>query len=142
MWFNPIMSWLLRSPLHFVVSKNMMLMSYIGHKSGKRYSTPMNYIEIGDVLNTISSRERVWWRNLRAGADVILRLRGAEIPARARAIEGQAEVTDKLYLILKTAPQLAKYLGVRINADGRPNFEDVVRLAQEKVIVSSKLEHG
>jgi deazaflavin-dependent oxidoreductase (nitroreductase family) len=142
MWYNSMMRWLLRSPLYFVVGKNMMLMTYKGRKSGKGYTIPMNYLEIGDVLYTISSRERVWWRNMRGSADVTLRLRGRNIPARAEAIEDQAEVTNILFRCLKKAPQLTKYMNIQIDADGSPNFEDVVSLAQEKVIVSSKLEHG
>jgi deazaflavin-dependent oxidoreductase (nitroreductase family) len=142
MWYNSMMRWLLRSPLYFVVGKNMMLMTYKGRKSGKGYTIPMNYLEIGDVLYTISSRERVWWRNMRGSADVTLRLRGGNIPARAEAIEDQAEVTNILFRCLKKAPQLTKYMNIQIDADGSPNFEDVVSLAQEKVIVSSKLEHG
>ena len=65
MWFNPIIQWLLRSPLHLMVSKNMMLMTYTGRKSGKIYTTPMNYLAIGEAFYTISTRERRWWRNLR-----------------------------------------------------------------------------
>lgn len=140
MWFNPIMRWLLRSPLHFTVSKNMMLMTYTGRKSGKLYTTPMNYLEIGDVIYTISSRERVWWRNLRGSADITLRLKGKEIPAQGESIEDQNQVADKLTLYLKTAPQLARYVNVRIGADGIPNSEDVTRLAQEKIMVSTRLK--
>jgi hypothetical protein len=74
MWFNPIMSWMLRSPLHSIVSKNMMLMTYTGRKSGKSYTTPMNYLEMNGGLYTNSYRDRAWWRNLRGGAEVTLRL--------------------------------------------------------------------
>ena len=140
MWFNPIMRGLLRSPLHFFVSKNMMLMTYTGRKSGKSYTTPMNYLEIGDVFYTISSRERVWWRNLRGGAQVTLRLEGKDIPAWAESIEEKDQVASNLLQYLKTAPQLARYMNVRINSDGLPNPEDVARLAQGKVVVSTALK--
>jgi hypothetical protein len=140
MWFNPIIRWLLRSPLHFVVSKNMMLMTYTGRKSGNSYTIPMNYVAIEGVLYTISTRERIWWRNLRGGADVCLRLKGEDKPARAEAITGEAEVADKLSLYLKTAPQLARYMNVRLDANGSPNSEDIDHLAREKVMVCMKLK--
>jgi hypothetical protein len=38
MWYNPIMRGLLNSPMHFFASKNMMLMTYKGRKSGKTYT--------------------------------------------------------------------------------------------------------
>lgn len=140
MWYNPIIRSLLRSPLDFFVSKNMMLMTYMGRKSGKSYSTPMNYLAVGDALSTISSRERVWWRNLREGADVTLRLRGKDVPAWAEAIEDQNEVARELSLYLKTAPQLARYMNVAIDSDGMPNSDDVERLAHESVVVRTRLK--
>jgi len=44
MWFNPIMKWLIRSPLHGLVSKSMLVIGYTGRKSGKRYETPMSLL--------------------------------------------------------------------------------------------------
>ena len=139
MWFNPIMSWMIRSPLHFMVSKNMMLMTYTGWKSGKSYSTPMNYLALNGALYTNSYRDRVWWRNLRGGADVILRLRGEDIPARAEVIEDQAAVAGYLTQYVEEAPHLAKYMEVRMEADGTPDDEDISRLAQEMVMVRTEL---
>jgi deazaflavin-dependent oxidoreductase (nitroreductase family) len=140
MWYNPIIRSLLRSPLHFFVSKNMMLMTYTGRRSGKSYTTPMSYLTVGEALYTISSRERIWWRNLRGGADVTLRLRGEDVPARVEAIEGHTEVARELFLYLKTAPQLARYMSVTIDSDGIPNSEDVARLAHENVVVRTGLK--
>lgn len=140
MWFNPIISWILRSPLHFMVSKNMMLMTYTGRKSGKSYTTPMNYVAMNGALYTNSYRDRVWWRNLRSGAEVTIRLRGEDVPAYAEAIEDQSDVADSLGQYLKAAPQLAKYMKVRMDADGNPDNEDVTRLAQELVLVRTELK--
>lgn len=140
MWYNPIMRGLLRSPLHFMVSQNMMLMTYSGRKSGKSYTVPMNYLENGEALYTISSRDRVWWRNLRGGGDVTLRLRGEDVPAWAETIEDQTEVANSLRQYLKAAPQLAKYIRIRIDADGNPNSEDLEQLAEEKVMVTTRLK--
>ena len=41
--FNPFMVWLLRSPLHKLASKNTLLITFTGRKSGKKYTTPVNY---------------------------------------------------------------------------------------------------
>ena len=46
MWFNPMITWLLRSPLHGLVSKSIMLITYKGRKSSKEYTTPVNYLRI------------------------------------------------------------------------------------------------
>jgi len=140
MWFNPIIRWLLRSPLHSLVSKNMMLMTYIGRKSGKSYTTPMNYLTIDQALYTISTRERVWWRNLRGGAEVSLRLQGKDVTARAESIDEMAEVARLLEQIFEADPRMAGYLNVRIGPDGNPNPEDIDRLAQERILVRTVLK--
>ena len=41
--YNPLMKWLLRSPLHGVVSKMYLLVTFTGRKSGTVYSTPVEY---------------------------------------------------------------------------------------------------
>lgn len=140
MWFNPIMRWLINSPLHFFVSKNMMLMTYKGRKSGKSYTTPMNYLEIGGALYTISFKKRTWWRNLRGGAAVTLRLRGKDVPARAEVIEDPSQVSSSLQQFLKAAPEYARYLNVQIDSAGNPKAEDLERLANERVVVLSMLK--
>ncbi len=79
MWFNPIMTFLLRSPLHSLVSNSMMLISVTGRKSGRRVTLPVSYVRENDTLWVISSRNRQWWRNLLGGAPVTLRLAGQDI---------------------------------------------------------------
>lgn len=139
MWFNPIMKWILKSPLHSLMSGSTMLVTFKGRKSGKVYTTPVNYLEIGDALYTISSRDRVWWRNLREGAEVELRFRGEEVSAEAVAIEELGKVEAELSTFLKAAPKRAKYFGVQVDTSGVPDVEDVRRLSEEKVVVKMEL---
>ncbi len=82
---NPMMKWLLRSPLHVIVSRMYMLITFTGRKSGKVYTTPVQYAQEGHTLTVISSAEYKWWKNLRGGADVRLLLRGQEVIGRADA---------------------------------------------------------
>jgi deazaflavin-dependent oxidoreductase (nitroreductase family) len=95
---NPLMKWLLRSPLHGLFSRMYMLMTVTGRKSGRQYTTPVQYGRKEDTLYVITSRDCIWWRNLRGGADVTLRLRGktvrgqAHIETEAAAVEQAARV--------------------------------------------------
>jgi len=139
MWFNPIMCWLARSPFHFFISNSIMLMTYEGRKSGQLYTTPMNYLEIGNTLYTISLRERVWWRNLGSGADVSLRLHGREVAARSEAVLEADQVARDLQLIVTAAPRMAKYIGINLDPAGLPDLDDVNRQAQDRVIIRTRL---
>jgi hypothetical protein len=66
---------LLRSPLHFLVSGSVLLITFTGRKSGKIYSTPVQYRRSGDVVTFFTSKERAWWKNL-PGTEVTVRLSG------------------------------------------------------------------
>ncbi len=139
MWFNPIIKWLLRSPLHGFVSNNMMLITYTGRKSGKEYTIPINYLRNDSVFITTSFRKRIWWRNLRGGAPVTLRVQGQTLQATAEVIEDDEGVAAGLMAYLQQIPHLSKYFGVKLDADGQPNSANVATSAQDKVIVRSKL---
>jgi deazaflavin-dependent oxidoreductase (nitroreductase family) len=144
MWFNPITTWIIRSPLHGMVSKNMMLIAYTGRKSGQQYSTPVNYVNISEngqsVLYTTSYRERIWWRNLRGGAAVSVRLRGKDLPGRAEVVEQPELVSQELDVYLRKVPQFGRYLGVKIDADGMLNADDLKLATEKMVLVKTTLE--
>lgn len=71
---NHIIPLVLRSPLHGLLSKNLLLLTYTGRKSGTQYMIPVTYFEDGGTILVFSNQR--WWRNLRGGVPVTLRLRG------------------------------------------------------------------
>jgi deazaflavin-dependent oxidoreductase (nitroreductase family) len=75
-WYNPFITALLRSPLHGLLSNGYMLITVTGRKTGRAYTTPVNYGRAGDTLTCLSKRDRTWWRNLRNGTPVTVLLRG------------------------------------------------------------------
>jgi deazaflavin-dependent oxidoreductase (nitroreductase family) len=143
MWTNAIMAGLLRSPLHGFISQSTMLMTYTGRKSGKVYSTPMNYVRSreagGQVLLTTSYRQRTWWRNLRGGVPVAVRVHGKDLKARAEVVEDDAGVVAGLMAFLRQVPGWAKYYQVKLDSDGQPNAADVNEAAKTRVVVRAWL---
>ena len=135
MWFNPMMIWLLKSPLHGFISKGVMLVTVTGRKSGKSISTPTNYVRDGNTLWIISWRERTWWRNLRAGANVRVLLAGRGVEGRGQVIEEEKAVAQSLFDYYRKVPQVAKYVQIGLDAAGLPVPEDCVRAAQKMVVV-------
>lgn len=113
MWFNPIIKFLLTSPLHFFVSGNMMLLNFTGRKSGKAFSTPVNYVTIGDDLYTTSVPERTWWRNFRGGGPAEIVMKGKRLAYTGTSYEGVDAVMTVLPGYLAHAPKaVADYYGV------------------------------
>ena len=76
---NPLVRWLIRSPLHGLASRRIALITYSGRRSGHRYTIPVGYEVTGvDVTIAVGSPDRkVWWRSLTGkGAPVELLVRG------------------------------------------------------------------
>ena len=71
---NPIVKFLLNSPIHWPLSHWFAILAWTGRKSGKRYSTPISHIREGDVV-WVTTGDR-WWHNLGDGAPVRVRLGG------------------------------------------------------------------
>ena len=135
MWFNPMMVWLLKSPLHGFISKNVMLTTVTGRKSGKQISMPTNYIRDGNTLWVISWRERTWWRNLRGGAKAWVLLTGKSLEGRGQVIEEEKAVAQSLFEYYKKVPQVAKYVQINLDAAGLPISADCERAAQKMGVV-------
>lgn len=91
---NPIMKTLLRSPLHRLVSDALLLITFTGRQSGRTYTTPVGYEELDGTLYITSQTDRVWWKNLRGGAEVEVRLRGDRRVGYAEVIEDNGAVAD------------------------------------------------
>ena len=135
MWINSIVRWILRSPLHGLCSNNTMLITYRGRKSGKKYTVPVNYVRQGSALLVKSFHHRTWWRNLRGGAEVVVRWRGQDQEAAAEVVEDEAGVRASLMSYLQAFPAQARYFKVAIDSHGHPEVADVNRVARERVIV-------
>jgi len=139
-WLNKMMMWILRSPLHGIVSKNIMLITVTGRKSGKKYTLPVSYAREGDGAICSTDRARSWWKNLRGGADVVLRLRGKDVTGRATVIDDDLEAIAKgIGTMLKYVPRDAQYYNVRLDDQKRPFPKDIARSAQHRVIIKIKI---
>ncbi|HEX9012424.1 MAG TPA: nitroreductase/quinone reductase family protein, partial [Anaerolineaceae bacterium] len=131
---NSIVAGLLRSPLHGVMSASTLVITVTGRKTGRKISTPVNYIQEGQTLWILSSRERTWWRNIRGGTKVSLRLRGREVAGTAEALLDPQVVCTHLAEYVRRMPASAGPLGIRM-AGGEPDPGDVARAAASRLMV-------
>ena len=133
--YNPIAVAILRSPLHGLMSNSVMLLTYRGRRSGRAFTTPISYVRDGEDLLAVASRDHAWWRNLRGGAPVRVRLRGRELRGTGRLLEGRAG-EEGLLRVLRAVPAYRKHWGVELDGDGRPTDPAaIVRIARENAPV-------
>jgi len=136
---NPFMKAILRSPFHPILSKSTALLSIKGRKSGKVYTFPVNYQREGNEVWVISMRDRTWWKNLRGGGQVALRLEGIEYKGEGEVFEECQEVAQQLDPFIRRSPAYGKYLKVGFDSDGNPNLGDLIKAAESRVMIRFKL---
>jgi F420H(2)-dependent quinone reductase len=132
-YINRLVKGVLRSPLHRVMSKNTMLLSFTGRKSGKEYVVAIRYLR--DCERVVCFTDSKWWLNLRGGAPVEMLIAGRKLRGIATPVEDCATVARSLSEFLHAMPGDSKYYGVRRNADGLPNLNDIAEAAQHTAMV-------
>ncbi len=90
---NRLVSAVLRSPVHGVLSRSVALIRYRGRRSGHEVVTPVQYAPLGQDLVVIAARpsEKQWWRNFRDEHDLDVLTAGSWRPMRGRAVLGADE---------------------------------------------------
>jgi deazaflavin-dependent oxidoreductase (nitroreductase family) len=136
---NDVLSWVLRSPFHGMLSNGIMLITVTGRKTGKNHTIPVGYYREGDYLWVITSRDRTWWRNLRGGAEVGLLLKRKPVKAFAEPDSDEKAVEERMYEYLRHVPQAARSLGIRMR-NGDANTEDVARTAKDRLFVKIQIK--
>jgi hypothetical protein len=96
--FNAIAARLIDVPLlGNVLGRNLVMISYVGRRSGKTFTIPVNYRRAGDefVIGVGLPDAKNWWRNfLGGGGPITLRLSGTDRTGHAVATrDGQGGVT-------------------------------------------------
>jgi hypothetical protein len=101
--FNAVAAKLIDVPLlGNVVRRNLVVISYVGRRSGKTFTTPVSYRRIGDeiVIRVGLPDAKNWWRNfLDGGGPITLQLNGTGRTGQAVATRddrGRVTVTVKL----------------------------------------------
>ncbi len=135
---NDFMAWVLRSPLHGMLSNGMMLITVTGRKTGKQYTTPVSYYEEGGYLWVVTSRNRTWWKNIPKDRNVKLLLKRKPVSAVAETELDARAVETHMLEFLRHVPQAAKSMGIRVE-NKKPDPEDVTRVAQERLFVKIKV---
>ena len=107
---NPVVKGLLRSPLHGLISHELMVLSFTGRTSGQQYAVPVGYLQQANRL--YFSCLAGWWQNL-PGAPVTVRLRGQDRRGTAARIADPERITEVVQLLIaKRGERVAKRIGL------------------------------
>ncbi|MBI5949433.1 MAG: nitroreductase family deazaflavin-dependent oxidoreductase [Chloroflexi bacterium] len=137
---NPPLRLLLRSPLGRWMGKSLAIIQVTGRKSGRSYSLVVQYVREGDTAWVLPAHweRKTWWRNLRGGADMAIRLAGRDHRARGTALlggENPAAVAEGLAAYLSGSPGVRKSLGLQPSATTAADAPEIRELSGRAVIV-------
>jgi deazaflavin-dependent oxidoreductase (nitroreductase family) len=133
---NPLLVALLRSPLHRLASKNLMLLTVTGRKSGRTYTLPIGRHEEPDGTFVLSAGGN-WRHNLRGGADVRVTLDGRERVGHATLEEDPTRAAEVFKGLLDHAGPRA--VGVKVNVSHSPSSDEIKPALADRGVAYLKL---
>ena len=92
---NPVLGFLLRTPLAGPARRQLMVLSFTGRKSGREFTIPVSAHVIDNDLYALTGA--VWKQNFSGGADAQVVFDGKKTAMRGELIRDRAIVSD-LYL--------------------------------------------
>ena len=139
---NPVMTALLRSPLHGITSNNIALLHFCGRKSGREFVTPLSYTREGNTVRFLSAHSTRWWMNLRGEpALVSIEIARETFTGKARLFDGDSEpLREGVRRFLTALPRDAKVYGIKLDGSRRPVEESIAKAAPELVLVEVELD--
>lgn len=137
-YVNTMMTLILRSPFHAMVSRQIMLITFTGRKSGRNYTTPISYTRVDNQVMAFTGGR--WAHNLRGGAPVVLQLQGRRRTGSALLVDDRPVAVEALRAHLTALPGDAKYYGVTIDSAGQPNTDQVARAAEHVALLRITLD--
>jgi hypothetical protein len=137
---NHAVAALLRSPLHGLISRGLMLITFTGRKSGRSYTTPVTYSQQGEQI-VFHSTQR-WWKNLEGGARVTLRLRGRDRVGYALPTHDVPTIIAALRAFLeRKGHNRAGMIDLSLTEPGRPPTDaELEAAARQRVLVMVTLD--
>lgn len=127
---NAVPRFVLRSPAHRLLSGRYCLLEFVGRTSGTAYVLPVAYVQRGGEL--FLSTDSRWWRNLVAGREFTVRLRGERRRATAFRVTGHSARAALAELV--TIRGYAKAAGLTTVGGVIPSSE-LERAAAERVLL-------
>ena len=90
---NPLIVRALESPLHPLLSWYVTVVRFRGRLSLRSYRVPFTYHRIDhSTVEGVTSRQGIWWRNLKGGS-------GVEVLSKGRWLSAHAEVSDDMAVV-------------------------------------------
>ena len=138
---NLVVIGLLKSPFHRFWSDSLLIIHFVGRRSGKQYRTPVRYIVSGEMLQCFTSKSGKWWRNVQANEDLMVYLKGRSITCSATTyVDDPVRIRTALRTCLDQFPQDAAYHNITLSKDGTADETDFESALPDVVLIELTLQ--
>jgi hypothetical protein len=136
---NPVMRFLLGTPLAGSARKQMMVVSFTGRKTGRQYSIPLSAHVIDNQLYALTAAP--WKNNFRDGADAEVLNDGKKTPMRGELITDPAAVAELSHRCAESygVKRAQRMMGLGFRDQRIPTVEEFTEAAQREKLVAVKL---
>ncbi len=133
--FNPLVIFLASTPLHFLFSHNIVVLTIRGLRTGKMYTIPVSYVKTKTGIICMTEAGGVWWKNLRQGQQIELQLAGKRLSAQATVeADDVGKIATALEKFCRNSRASAYFAKVTVTK-GQPNAEHIQASAPHHVLI-------
>jgi hypothetical protein len=136
---NPVLRFLLGTPLAGSARKQMMVVSFKGRKTGRPYSIPLSAHVVDNQLYALTSAP--WKNNFRDGADAEVLHEGNRTPMRGELIADPAVVAGLAHRLAEAygVKRAQRMMGLGFREQRIPTLEEFTEAAQREHLAVVKL---
>ena len=136
LFINPIMIFLMRSPLHFIVSHSVLVLYVFGTKTGKLYRIPVSFFEHRKgLLTCVTDKPNIWWKNLKEEKEIKIIFKGKEIKSKINIEPENFDYILPKLNALFTHSRIDGFFGNVGYKNGLPIEHDVKNAASRMVLI-------
>jgi deazaflavin-dependent oxidoreductase (nitroreductase family) len=141
---NPLMRRLLDSRFSGRMARQLLLLEFLGRKSGRTFRTPVGYVRRGDRVVMVTSPAYTWWHNLVGGAPVRVRLPDGWRRAQAEVVMPDDPRYDEVVALQVSGrgPGMLRGFGLAVDDAGHISPEAKATATQHAHLVLVELEVG
>ena len=137
---NPLVVLILRSPLHFLASKNLIFITFKGRKSKKTFNIPVSYHREGNELIALTLKQNLWWKNLKILNTTQIRLLGKKEDVGLTIVDKDTHfIKEKMRELIIEKPIDAYFAKVKLDKNKLPIEEDLIKASQKHIVLKFTL---
>jgi len=135
-FINPIVRLILKSPIHFLISHQILLFRVVGRRSKRIFEIPASFAHINDSLVCVTLRANLWWKNFKNIETQEIYFRGKKIKKNISInFTDNAFVREKLKELIEHNPIDAFFAGVKLDRNKVPNSADLDKAAELHTVI-------